>query len=35
MEIEELASRDSYLDRAEGNVVEVGDGAVVLDRTVF
>src|SRR5690606_35798248 len=35
VEIEELASRDSYLDRAEGNVVEVGDGAVVLDRTVF
>ncbi|MFS8494532.1 MAG: alanyl-tRNA editing protein [Actinomycetes bacterium] len=35
MQIEELASRDSYLDRAEGNVLEVGDGVIVLDRTVF
>lgn len=35
MQIEELASRDSYLDRAEGNVLEAGGGIVVLDRTVF
>ena len=35
MHIEELAGRDSYLDRAEGKVLSAGDGAVVLDRTVF
>lgn len=35
VQIEELASRDSYLDRAEGNVLEAGGGIVVLDRTVF
>lgn len=35
MQIEELAGKDSYRDRAEGAVLEVGDGFVVLDRTVF
>lgn len=35
MQIEELASKDSYLDRAEGSVISALDGAVVLDRTVF
>lgn len=35
MEIEELAGRDSYLDRAEGSVVESRNGELVLDRTVF
>jgi misacylated tRNA(Ala) deacylase len=35
MLIDELAGRESYLDRAEGNVLEVGDGVIVLDRTVF
>lgn len=35
MEIEELAGKESYRDRAEGRVVEAGDGLVVLDRTVF
>lgn len=35
MQIEELAGNDSYRDRAEGAVLEVGDGFVVLDRTVF
>ena len=33
--IEELASRDAYLARAEGHVLEVVDGGVLLDRTVF
>lgn len=32
---EELASRDAYLAEAEGNVLEVVDGGIVLDRTVF
>lgn len=35
MEIEELAGRESYLDRAEGSVISAGDGGVMLDRTVF
>lgn len=35
MEIEELAGKDSYRDRAEGTVLEAGDGVLVLDRTVF
>lgn len=35
MQIEELAGKESYRDRAEANVVEVEDGLVVLDRTVF
>jgi misacylated tRNA(Ala) deacylase len=35
VEIEELAGNESYLDRAEGSVLAVGDGVVVLDRTVF
>ena len=35
MDIDELAGRDSYLDRAEGSVVEASDGGVILDRTVF
>src|SRR3990172_10972348 len=33
--IEELASTDSYLARAEGRVLEVVDGGLFLDRTVF
>jgi misacylated tRNA(Ala) deacylase len=32
---EELAPKDSYLSSAEGRVLEVGDGGIVLDRTVF
>ncbi len=32
---EELAPRDSYISRAEGNVLQVGDGGLYLDRTVF
>ena len=35
MQIDELAGKESYLDRAEGRVVKAGDGVVVLDRTVF
>ncbi len=35
MQVDELAGKESYLDRAEGSVLEAGDGAVVLDRTVF
>jgi misacylated tRNA(Ala) deacylase len=35
MTTEELAGRDSYLDRAEGTVVEAGEEGIVLDRTVF
>lgn len=33
--IEELASRDAYLAEAEGKVLEVVDGGILLDRTVF
>lgn len=33
--IEELAPQDSYLSTAEGRVLEVIDGGLVLDRTVF
>jgi misacylated tRNA(Ala) deacylase len=33
--IEEIAPKDSYQARAEGNVVEVSDGGLILDRTVF
>ena len=33
--IEELAPKDSYLSRAEGNVLDVGEGGLYLDRTVF
>lgn len=32
---EELASRDAYLAEAEGKVLEVVDGGILLDRTVF
>jgi misacylated tRNA(Ala) deacylase len=32
---EELAARDAYLREAEATVLEVSDGGVVLDRTVF
>jgi misacylated tRNA(Ala) deacylase len=32
---EELAPIDSYLSTAEGNVLEVSDGGLFLDRTVF
>lgn len=35
MQVDELAAKQSYLDRAEGSVLEAGDGVVVLDRTVF
>ncbi|MGA7271128.1 MAG: alanyl-tRNA editing protein [Acidimicrobiia bacterium] len=35
MQIEELASKDSYLARAEGSVISATDGALILDRTVF
>ena len=35
MTTEELAGHDSYLDRAEGTVVEAGEDGIVLDRTVF
>lgn len=31
----ELAPQDSYLSSAEGNVLEVSDGGLFLDRTVF
>ncbi len=31
----ELASQDAYLATAEGNVVEVSEGGLYLDRTVF
>jgi len=33
--IEELASNDAYLAEAEGKVLEVVDGGILLDRTVF
>ena len=33
--VEELASRDAYLAEAEGKVLEVVDGGILLDRTVF
>ncbi len=33
--IEELAGKDSYLRLNEGNVLEVVDGGLILDRTVF
>lgn len=33
--VEEIAPKDSYAARAEGSVVEVTDGGLVLDRTVF
>jgi len=33
--VEELAPKDSYLSHAEGCVVEVADGGLYLDRTVF
>lgn len=32
---EEIAPKDSYVATAEGNVVEVTDGGLFLDRTVF
>ena len=32
---EELAPKDSYLARAEGRVLEVTEGGLFLDRTVF
>lgn len=32
---EELAGKESYLDRAEGTVLAAGDGELVLDRSVF
>lgn len=32
---EEIAPNDSYVARAEGNVVEVTEGGLFLDRTVF
>lgn len=32
---EELAPQDSYLPRAEGRVLEVAEGGLYLDRTVF
>ena len=31
----ELAPQDSYLSSAEGNILEVSDGGLFLDRTVF
>jgi misacylated tRNA(Ala) deacylase len=34
-ETEELASNDAYLVEAEGTVLEVVDGGILLDRTVF
>jgi misacylated tRNA(Ala) deacylase len=34
-EIDELASNDAYLAEAEGIVLEVVDGGILLDRTVF
>jgi misacylated tRNA(Ala) deacylase len=33
--VEELASRDAYLAEAEGRVLEVVEGGILLDRTVF
>lgn len=33
--IEELAGQDSYLHRAEGTVIDLGDEGLFLDRTVF
>jgi misacylated tRNA(Ala) deacylase len=33
--VEELAPKDSYLSSAEGRVLQVGDGGLYLDRTVF
>src|SRR3990172_3153363 len=33
--IEELSSTDAYLARAEGRVLEVVEGGLFLDRTVF
>ena len=33
--IEELAAQDAYLGRAEGRVLEVVEGGLFLDRTVF
>lgn len=33
--IEELASQDAYLAEAEGSVLDVTDGGLILDRTVF
>jgi misacylated tRNA(Ala) deacylase len=35
VEVEELAGKESYRDRVEGQVLEAADGFVVLDRTVF
>lgn len=35
MQIDELAGKESYLDRAEGSVIDAADGVIVLDRTVF
>ena len=32
---EEIAPKDSYRARAEGNIVEATDGGLILDRTVF
>lgn len=32
---DELAARDAYLRTAEGSVVEITDGGLVLDRSVF
>jgi misacylated tRNA(Ala) deacylase len=32
---EELAPKDAYLSSAEGNLVEVSEGGLYLDRTVF
>ena len=32
---DELAARDAYLRVAEGSVVEISDGGLVLDRSVF
>ena len=32
---EELAPKDSYLSTAEGSVLEIADGGIFLDRTVF
>lgn len=33
--IEDLAPKDSYLSTAEGRVLEIADGGLFLDRTVF
>jgi misacylated tRNA(Ala) deacylase len=33
--VEELASKDAYLAEAEGRVLEVVEGGILLDRTVF